>query len=78
MIDKWEYFDDVEKKLTIVVNTIKQEDGEVATDVYISELGCDLIKNDESIHDQMQPLQPSKCGKNKTNTNPFGDCINNN
>ena len=69
-VDTWDYYDDVERRLTIIVNTIVYDDDEVgdtedsesriATDVYISPLGCDL-KNDESIHDHMEQLQVSSC-----------------
>ena len=68
-VDTWDYYDDVERRLTIIVNTIVYDDDEVgdtedsesriATDVYISPLGCDL-KN-ESIHDHMEQLQVSSC-----------------
>ena len=69
-VDTWDYYDDVEKRITVIVNTIVYDDEEVgdtedsesriATDVYISPLGCDL-KNDESIHDHMEQLHVSSC-----------------
>lgn len=69
-VDTWDYYDDYERRITVIVNTIVYDDEEVgdtedsesriATDVYISPLGCDL-KNDESIHDHMEQLHQSSC-----------------
>ena len=68
-VDTWDYYDDVEKRITVIVNTIVYDDDEVydtedsesriVTDVYISPIGCDL-KN-ESIHDYMEQLDVSSC-----------------
>lgn len=68
-VDTWDYYDDVERRLTIIVNTIVYDDEEaydtgnsesrIATDVYISPIGCDL-KN-ESIHEHMEQLDTSSC-----------------
>ena len=57
-VDTWDYYDDVERRITVIVNTIDSE-SRIATDVYISPLGCDL-KN-ESIHDHMEQLNTSSC-----------------
>ena len=74
-VDTWDYYDDEERRLTIIVNTIVYDDEEVgdtedsesriATDVYISPIGCDL-KNDESIHDYMEQLHQSVIASNLT------------